>query len=655
MACQRFVQDFILVSSREKAVDFKTILSKRGGDVMCGFVFCTGGLEGKFLSPDDFFKTACDLMTSRGPDGSGVLTIMSESAGPVRLGHRRLAIVDTSDAGIQPMWSDCGRFVLVYNGEVYNADDLRKELSDRGRRFSSLTDTEVIVNGYAEWGEAIVDKLCGMFAFAIWDTRDHCLFAARDRVGIKPLYVAHKGDDIALASDLRVLEHLGFTGEIDSDALSAYLMLGYVPTPLAILSGARKLEAGQTLRWRSGGACETRRYWQPPDEVTGAEEPDIEELSQLVDTVTRDHLMSDVPVGVFLSGGLDSSLIASCLASTGSDLQALTIGYSDAPDEDEAPIAERTAQQLGMHIERLNLNKQSATEFIDRAFTALDEPLGYSAIVSQMAISQAAHKTGLKVVLSGDGGDEVFGGYRWYDQEMRANLGQGANFWTHLSARLAGPLPTRKIRQAASLNREASFVKRSELHRHLHAVFPSMRPDEVGDVLTQVSMDHAEELALDALRRHDAPKLPLKRRLQRIDLMTFCEGSVLPKVDRTSMATGLEVRPPLLDHRVVEWGLSQPISAGMDAEPKNAVRAILRSRGLDFLLAEKKRGFSLKGVAQLSGKNMIGDLWSKGENPSLFNINGQSRLEPSSHSYKMKVQCLYFFDRWMRLRTKGVS
>lgn len=622
---------------------------------MCGFVFCSGDPFDQSSSPDETFRSACDLMTSRGPDGSGVVTLEDAKAGSVRLGHRRLAIVDTSEAGIQPMWSDCGRFVLVYNGEVYNADALRSELRAQGRRFSSQTDTEVIVNGYAEWGEAIVDRLYGMFAFAIWDTRDHCLFAARDRVGIKPLYLAEKAGNIALASDLRVLERLGFTGDVDFDALAAYLMLGYVPTPLSILAGARKLEAGQTLRWAPGGICQTRTFWQPPDQITGPEEPDIDALAHLVDTVTREHLMSDVPIGVFLSGGLDSSLIAASLAKSTTDLQALTIGYSDAPEEDEAPIAERTAQQLGMKIERLNLDKQSATEFIDAVFPALDEPLGYSAIVSQMAISQAASKTGLKVVLSGDGGDEVFGGYRWYDPDMRMGLGQGSSLLGCLSSRFAGPLPAPRLRRAASLSREAAFVKKSELHRHLHAVFPTMRPDEVADIVTQVSADRAEELAISSLRRHDAPGLPLKRRLQRIDLMTFCEGSVLPKVDRTSMAMGLEVRPPLLDHRVIEWGLSQPISNGMDANPKQAVRSILRRRGLDFLLAEKKRGFSLKGISQLSGKNMSGDLWRGGEYRTLFNNNSLSRLEPSSHGYKMKIQSLYFFDRWMLQRKKEIS
>jgi asparagine synthase (glutamine-hydrolysing) len=179
-----------------------------------------------------------------------------------------------------------------------------------------------------------------------------------------------------------------------------------------------------------------------------------------------------------------------------------------------------------------------------------------------------------------------------------------------------------------------------------------MRPDEIGDLAAHMSADHAEDVAIDVLRRHDAPRLPLKRRLQRIDLMTFCEGSVLPKVDRTSMATGLEVRPPLLDHRVVEWGLSQPISVGSDAMPKNVVRELLRRRGLDFLLSEKKRGFSLKGIAQLSGKSMTNDLWRSGEIPTLFKKDGAARLEPSSHGYKMKIQCLYFFDRWMRIRPK---
>ncbi|WP_299153951.1 asparagine synthase (glutamine-hydrolyzing) [uncultured Tateyamaria sp.] len=619
---------------------------------MCGLVFCSGELHNARPAPDDLFKSACDLMTSRGPDASGIATFVDGVAGPIRMGHRRLAIVDISDAGNQPMWSDCGRFVIVYNGEVYNSESLRSDLIASGHRFSSRSDTEVIVNGYAEWGEAVVDRLNGMFAFVIWDTRDHCLFAARDRVGIKPLYIAESGQQIALASDLRVLERLGFTNDINIDALGAYLTLGYVPTPLSIFSGARKLEAGQTLRWKPGVGSEHRFYWHPPDAVASSQDADIDGLEDLVNLVTREHLLSDVPVGVFLSGGLDSSLIASSLATIGTDVKALTIGYSDAPDEDEAPIAERTAQYLGMAIERHNLNKDTATDFINSTFTALDEPLGYSAIVSQMAISHAARKAGLKVVLSGDGGDEVFGGYRWYESDMRSGLGKGNNFLGRLSTRFTGILGSSKLRRVANSSRETDFMQRSEFHRHLHAVFPTLRPDEVADIVPQLSAERAEELAIESLRRHDAPELPLKRRLQRIDLMTFCEGSVLPKVDRTSMAVGLEVRPPLLDHRVIEWGLSQPISDRMDAAPKNAVRHILRGRGLDFLLNEKKRGFSLKGISQLSGKNMLSDLWNTGEDRNLFKPASGLRLEPSSHSYKMKIQTLYFLDRWMRCRAK---
>lgn len=623
---------------------------------MCGIVFCSGDLPEGQTGPDVVFEAARDLMISRGPDSSGVVTLSDPIAGPIRLGHRRLAIVDTSDAGTQPMWSDCRRFVIVYNGEVYNADELRTELRACGRRFLSATDTEVIVNGFAEWGETIVERLFGMFAFAIWDTQDHRLFAARDRVGIKPLYVSEKSGHIALASDLRVLEKLGFAGEIDTDALGAYLMLGYVPTPMAIFAGVRKLEAGQTLRWKPRVGCELRKYWWPPTEVTNSETADFEALGHLIDKVTEDHLMADVPIGVFLSGGLDSTLIASSLAKLNTNVQALTIGYPDAPEEDEAPIAERTARFLGISIDRLDLNRESTVSYIDSAFAALDEPLGFSAIISQTAISSAAHEAGLKVVLSGDGGDEVFGGYRWYDPEVRsALLEPGDPFVRQLFERITGPLRPLIPRRYHMQSSDASFGRRSDLHLHLRSVFPSLKPDEVGEIMANLSPCRAEELAIESLRRHDIPELPLKRRLQRIDLMTFCEGSVLPKVDRTSMATGLEVRPPLLDHRVVEWGLSQSISNAMDEEPKNIVRSILRSRGLEFLLAEKKRGFSLKGISQLSGRSMLNDLWSAGQDRSLFNAASGSRLEPSSYGYKMKLQSLYFFDRWMRERAKEMS
>ncbi len=620
---------------------------------MCGIVFCSGMIYGNGSSDDETFREACDLMMSRGPDGVAITKLDDPHVGPVRLGHRRLAIVDTSNAGTQPMWSDCGRYVIVYNGEVYNADALRDELLSAGRTFSSTCDTEVLVNGFAEWGEELVDRITGMFAFAIWDDQTHQLFVARDRLGIKPLYVAEKQGQIALASDLRVLELLGFAGGIDADALGAYLMLGYVPTPYSILKGAKKLEAGHTLKWCPGYQVTTRQYWAAPREANGPNEPDLDALSDLIDQVTKEHLMSDVPLGVFLSGGLDSSLIASSLVRHTNDVRALTIGYPNAPDEDEAPIAVRTAQELGIELSQLDLGFDTTSDFIGHAFAALDEPLGYSAIVSQMAISHAATKSGLKVVLSGDGGDEVFGGYAWYNPKMRASLGAGGARFGWLSSRMSGVLSLPGFAKSAALHREANFVNRSMIHRHMHAVFPALRSDEVCDLTQQISIAQAEEVAVEALRRHDAPDLPEKRRLQRIDLMTFCEGSVLPKVDRTSMATGLEVRPPLLDHRIVEWGLTQPISHHCDGAPKNAVRTILRRRGLDFLMAEKKRGFSLKGVAQLSNKSMMNDLWQSGDTLGLFKNGGVSKLHPATRSHKMKIQCLYFFDRWQRVR-KGV-
>lgn len=615
---------------------------------MCGLLFTAGNFGKPDGITDENFQTARDFMARRGPDGAGTISLTDPRIGPVHLGHRRLSIVDISDLGAQPMWSDCDRYVITYNGEVYNAPDLRKQLQALGRVFKSQSDTEVIVNGYAEWGSAVVAKLTGMFAFAIWDKLEGCLFAARDRVGIKPLYLAHAGENLALSSDLRVLDVLGLCREIDLDALGAYLILGYVPSPMSIYQGTAKVEPGTTLSWKPGGPVTMQRYWTPPEMTAGPQSPDLDELSDLIDRVTQEHMLSDVPLGVFLSGGLDSSLIASSLTRNNDSVQALTVGYSAAPEEDEAPIALRTAAKLGLPIQRIDLDDQSAPEFIEDTFHALDEPLGYSAIVSQLAVSTTATKAGLKVVLSGDGGDEIFGGYRWYAQDQMKRSRFDRNRLGAIANRLLGPISTKGLRLAQLCHAEQEFVTRSDLHQHLHMVFPALRPDEIGEVANGVHPDRAEEAAITALKRHDAPGLPMKRRLQRIDLMSFCEGSVLPKVDRMSMYASLEVRPPLLDHRIVEWGLSQPISDISDGTPKGAVRALLKQRGLGFLLEEKKRGFSLKGVPQLSQKAMLNALGREELEGTCLRESAGSSLHPNSHSYKMKIQNMYFLSRWNR-------
>jgi asparagine synthase (glutamine-hydrolysing) len=310
--------------------------------------------------------------------------------------------------------------------------------------------------------------------------------------------------------------------------------------------------------------------------------------------VVEEHLLADVPLGLFLSGGIDSSVIATSIARLGAGLaqnvSALTVSYPGQAASNEAPVARRTAEALGLNLTELPLTSASDHGY-EVASASLDEPLAYNAIVSQSAISQLAAQSGLKCVISGDGGDEVFGGYRWYEPADAADFApkQPSGLGSYLKS-----FSPRKRKAFRDATRGQAFREISDLTLHAYRLFPALRPDQVAALMTDLSEAQCTDLLQDALARHDAPRLDRKRRMQRIDLYTFCQDVVLPKVDRAGMAYSIETRPPLLDHRVVEWGLSHPVTDDFDGTPKGALRAILRDRGLSFLLDEPKRGFSLK-------------------------------------------------------------
>ncbi|MEQ8964366.1 MAG: asparagine synthase (glutamine-hydrolyzing) [Azospirillaceae bacterium] len=613
---------------------------------MCGIIAVVGDPR---LAPGgagptrDVLRSARDVMASRGPDGVGEVEFEERSGRSVWLGHRRLSILDLSDAGAQPMWSDCGRFVITYNGEVYNTPDLRRALSDRGRRFRSTTDTEVIVNGYAEWGPEVVDRLVGMFAFVIWDDREQQLFAARDRLGIKPLSYVVRPGGIALASDARALHALGAVGSLDDDAIGAYLTLGYAPAPLSIWRDAAKLPAGSVLSWRPDhpGSVAVRSYWTPPD-ATDSTPRRLDDWEALIDEVVADHMLSDVPVGLFLSGGLDSSVVASSVAKTRppTPLAAVTVGIADGDGNDESPAAARTAEHLCLDWRSVMLDPGNAGAYFDRAFAELDEPLGYSAIVTQAVVS-AMMAGRNKVVLSGDGGDEVFGGYTWYDDLDalhaidRPRSGTGAALRRLFSARRAPETPAQR------------FARTSVVHAHLRRILPVLIPGEIAEIVASADAKRIEEVVVESLRRHDAPGLPMKRRLQRIDLMTFCQDVVLPKVDRTAMARSIEVRPPLLDHRLVEWGIASPVSAAHDGEPKAILRRILERRSLGFLCDAPKRGFGLRKATPYSEADMrerITAAARDGDAP--WALDWDRVVGPKAEKRLSKVGYLFYFTLW---------
>lgn len=551
---------------------------------MCGIVAWAGGDPDPLLA-----ERALDRLTHRGPDHGQHWWHPQQR---IWLGHRRLSIVDLSPAGNQPLTNEDHTLHLVGNGEIYNAPELRRELETLGHRFRSGSDNEVILHAYEAWGDVAVERLTGMFAFALWDAPRQRLLAARDRLGIKPLYHARLNGGLALASEATALELLlGSARQPDPVALAHILTLGYVPAPLGIWRGVSKLEPGHRLTWEDHRGVEITRYWEPPRELDqhGRTEAVEEVWRERFEGILGQHLLADVPLGLFLSAGLDSSAVAVGLNRLGCTMEAFTVAFPDA-QRDEAPLAAKTAAALGFSHTSVPMDGAGFLPGLRTLLAQLDEPQGTSGLPLLHAISAAAAQR-YKVVLAGDGGDEVLGGYRWYG-DLTPPPGRPALLKRRLLRPLAGRWAPAMIRQAAA----RQFAWSSPLHRHAWRVFPRFLPEEAAALLAPMGLHYDEEAMLAPLARHFEPRLPLLRALQRVDLMTYCADYNLAKVDRGSMAHALEVRVPFLDHRLVEWALSRPLETLPHHPPKKLLRDYIAPHVPPEVLQRPKQGFSAQNL-----------------------------------------------------------
>jgi asparagine synthase (glutamine-hydrolysing) len=541
----------------------------------------------------------------RGPDGEGVAFRPG-----LGLAHRRLAIIDLV-TGQQPMSDEEGSLLTVFNGEIYNFAELRQRLVREGHRFRTKSDTEVIVNGYRAWGEACPTRLRGMFAFAIWDAREQSLFLARDRLGEKPLYYTISDGFLLFASELRaVIAALPSVPDLDPEAVADYFALGYVPDPKSIFHGIAKLAPGHSLLFRRAARAlpEPRRYWRPQmGERTGTEPAALaEELVERLDDAVRVRTISDVPLGAFLSGGVDSSAIVALLArSSGSPVRTCSIGFDD-PAMDESAHALELAQhwRTDHYMKRVSVD---ACAILDRIAAAYTEPFADSSALPTYIVSQIARQR-VTVALSGDGGDELFLGYRRYPFFLREERFKS---WLPPTLRSAviGPLARaypqldrapRPLRAKATL--EALAADRA--HGYLRSVTPLPEPErgrlfslEFQHTLT--GYDPASRFA-ELFEEAGSPD-PLAQ-AQYADLATWLPGRMLVKVDRASMAHGLEVRPPLLDHEFVEWSLALPRHLHLQGfEGKALFKRALRSLVPAKLLDRPKQGFAIPLAGWLRG------------------------------------------------------
>mgnify|MGYP005842855677 CR=1 FL=1 len=525
---------------------------------MCGIVGMLQGADAPPLSRS-LLHAMNQSLEHRGPDDGGLH--LEEGVG---LGHRRLSIIDLG-LGHQPLFNEDGSVAVVFNGEIYNFRALADELRAAGHQFRTHSDTEVLVHGWEQWGEALVPRLRGMFAFGLWDRARQCLFLARDRIGIKPLYYAPLADGgLIFASELKaLLVHPGCPREVEPQAVEDYLAFGYVPDPRTILGGVHKLPPGHTLRIERGGEPRCRRYWQlqlAPEEPA----PTPEALVEHLDEAVRSHLVADVPVGAFLSGGVDSSAVVALMAGAmDSPVQTTSIGFGD-PQYNETDYAEQVARRYHTDHQTRQVDPDDF-DLVERLAGIYDEPFADSSAMPTYRVCELARQR-VKVVMSGDGGDELLGGYRryrWYrrEEQLRAALPLGLR--RALFGALGAAYP--KLDWAPRpLRARATFqaLAMDSLEGYLDAV------TVVGEGLRRslYAAGFRRELqgyrAVEVLRRHagDAPRDPLLR-AQHLDFHTYLPGDILTKVDRASMAHGLEVRVPVLDHQLIEWAARVPASA----------------------------------------------------------------------------------------------
>jgi asparagine synthase (glutamine-hydrolysing) len=536
-----------------------------------------------------------DALVHRGPDSAGVAV-----EGPVGLAARRLAIIDLA-GGDQPMATEDGELVVVQNGEIYNHEELRRELEARGCRFRTRSDTEVLLHAYREHGLDFLGRLRGMFALALWDARRERLLLARDRFGIKPLFYREDGDGLAFASELTSLARSpGFSGALDPDALEAYLAFNSIPAPLTVFREARKLPPGHWLLW-GGGAVRRGRWARPAPAAAdavrteGAAALAAEVRDRLGDSV-RAHLVADVPVGVLLSGGIDSSALTALAApAAGGTLSTFSIGFEER-SFDELSLARLVARRYGTDHHELVVRPDAAELLADVA-RACDEPLGDSSALPTYLVSRLAAGH-VKVVLSGEGGDELFGGYETYAAGLLADRVRWALpllRWT--ADRL--PSSDRRVSPDYRLKRFVAGAHLPPLERQ-HAFKEIFGPAERAALLD--GRGGADPLARHRGRWAETLGAETLARLQDVDLGTYLVDDLLVKTDRMSMAHSLEARVPFLDERVAELALALPRDLRVRGLAK---KRLLRQAVAPLVPVEvargPKRGFSIPAAAWLRG------------------------------------------------------
>ncbi|MCA1578564.1 MAG: asparagine synthase (glutamine-hydrolyzing) [Acidobacteria bacterium] len=560
-----------------------------------------------------------DQMSHRGPDDSGDLLFDERRGG---FGFRRLSIIDLSAAGHQPMHGCDERTWLVFNGEIYNHATLRAELEARGHKYASRTDSETILHAYEERGLDFIHDIEGDYAIAIWDAAREQLVLVRDRIGVKPLYYYHKDGRFIFASEIKaILQHPAVTPDIDEQSLYHYLTFLTTPAPTTLFRDIQKLPAGHVLTLKRDGALKIQQYWDalpPPKPGLRDESEHRTEILRLLRDSIRKRMMSDVPFGVFLSGGVDSSANVALMSELMSrPVETFTVGFSDAEYLNELESARRIAKQFGTNHHEVIISENEMQEFLPRLVFHQDEPIADPVCVPLFYVSQLARDSGTIVVQVGEGSDEIFSGYDNYVRHLRIY----ENFWRH-----AEGLPRVFRRALSSLSRpalEATGRKRAaiELIRRLGADEPlfwggavvydeTFKPRVLSESLRKrmngLSSLRVVEPYLQRIEQ-ERPDSDFLARMTYLELKLRLPELLLMRVDKITMATSVEARVPFLDHHLVEYALGLPRSLKVEGTTgKHILKRALEDILPHDLLYEPKRGFGAPVREWFRGKNLRG-------------------------------------------------
>ena len=623
---------------------------------MCGITGIVAFNEiGRFNMTN--LESATQALSKRGPDDHG--TYDDYFTG---LGHRRLAILDTSQMGHQPMQLPEGHHVISFNGEIYNYRELRKELEAKGVQFYSQTDTEVLLQLYIHEGKDCLQKLNGFFAFAIYDSQKKSTFIARDRLGIKPLLYYQDEDKFLFSSELKSLMKYSSDWQIDTTALNIYFQLNYIPAPLCMLKGVKKLMPGQSLTIQNGEVT-FEQYYDLPNtqhaEPTNSYAQNQRKLAELLDESVEKRLVSDVPLGSFLSGGIDSSVITALASQHTDSLNTFSIGYKDAPYFDETHYAQKVADKFNTNHTVFSLNMDDLYSHLDEITDYIDEPFADSSAIPVFILSRRTRKH-VTVALSGDGADEIFSGYNKHSAWIKSEQGGWANQLISLLSPMARSLPKSRSGKLGNLMRQivkfSDGLKMNPAERYWFWAAIS-RQAEVNKLLVDPIDNQGERKQLIESWLRDMLDYNDFNDFLRTDTRLVLPNDMLQKVDLMSMANSLEVRVPFLDHNVVDFAFSLPpdqkIDTGMRKKIlQDAFRHILPKE----LYKRPKKGFEVplldwlrKGIKPQLERLVFDREYISEQN--IFNPLAIEQMKKQLYSMNpgdvhAKIWAIFIFQKW---------